>query len=105
MNDDQRTRREILRGAGAALLLPVLPAFVVGCKKDLACTDTTGLAPEKVALRTTMEYVDATPNPTKTCANCQLFKPAAPDACGECSLVPGPIHPKGYCKSWTEKAG
>jgi hypothetical protein len=31
----------------------------------------------------------------RTCANCQLYQPAAAGACGACTLVKGPIHPEG----------
>ncbi|MFO0667247.1 MAG: high-potential iron-sulfur protein [Polyangiaceae bacterium] len=54
-------------------------------------------------MRKTLDYSDASADPAKTCANCQLYKPAAPDQCGSCTLLKGTIHPKGFCKSWAAK--
>ncbi len=101
------TRREALRLTvlfGAAASAPAMLA--VGCgKKELSCTDTAGLAPADANLRGQLGYVDKSTEAEKNCANCQFYKPAAPDACGGCNLMKGPINPKGYCKSWAKKQG
>lgn len=99
MKNDKLSRREAMRG----LAILAAGSALVACKKDLTCTDTAGLAPEDVATRTTLEYADKTPVASKTCDGCQLYKPTAPDACGACTVVKGPINPKGYCKSWVQK--
>jgi hypothetical protein len=93
------------------LLLAVVAgaaATATACKKapaELTCTDTEGLTPAERALRVeTLAYVDRTPYPAKTCDACQLYRPAAPDACGGCSVLKGPVHPRGYCTSWIARA-
>jgi len=98
------SRREALRGT---VFLMVLAA----CgkkeeKKELSCTDTSGLSPADVEMRNvTLAYVEKTPDPAKRCDNCQQFKAApAPGACGGCTILKGPINPAGYCKSWVQKA-
>lgn len=82
--------------AGSAL-------FGVACKKELACTDTTGLAPMDVQMRTSLGYVDRSPQPAKTCDNCLQYKAAGENQCGGCNVLKGPVHPKGYCNSWAAK--
>lgn len=67
----------------------------------LTCTDVSGLAPADAQLRTTVAYVDQSPEAGKTCSNCSLFTaPAAEGECGGCTAVKGPIHPDGYCTLW-----
>ena len=70
-------------------------------EEGFSCMDTSGLTDADIAMRGQVNYVDMTPDPEKTCANCQLY--TAPEAgmqCGGCTVVKGPIHPKGYCDLW-----
>ncbi len=98
------SRREMLRASAIAGAAGLVPAWLVGCgKKELSCTDTAGLSAADLTMRTTLGYVDASPEPAKNCANCMLYKPGAPEACGGCQVVKGQINPKGYCKSWATK--
>ncbi len=80
---------------------------VLGCKRKLpsSCTDTTGLQPDEVQARNTLDYRDATPFPDRTCEGCQQFVAAPADgACATCKVLRGPVHPNGYCKSFSKKA-
>lgn len=105
MTDRIYSRRDALRisltvlGAGGA-------AFAaMGCgKKELACTDTSALSADDVSARTALAYVDKSPDAAKMCSGCMQFIPAAPDQCGGCKVVKGPINPAGYCKVWGAKA-
>ena len=54
-------------------------------------------------VRVSLQYVDNSVEAGKMCSLCQQFIPAAPDACGTCKVVKGPINPKGYCKSFAAK--
>jgi hypothetical protein len=87
----------------AATLLSGCKSGGGGGSKALSCTDTSSLAPMDAQLRTALGYIDATPNPSQKCLTCIQYVPAAPDACGTCKLVKGPINPEGYCKSWAAK--
>lgn len=98
-NEKALSRRDAMR----SLVIFAAGSALVACKKELVCTDTSGLAPQDAATRTTLEYTDKSAIASKECAGCQLFKPAAPDACGACTVVKGPINPRGYCKSWVQK--
>ena len=66
-----------------------------------SCTDTSGLTDAQIQQRQNVNYVDDSPNPEQVCSNCQLFtQPEAGAQCGGCQVVPGPIHPEGYCDLW-----
>ena len=111
------TRRELLAraalGAGAALVSRCsggggagrdLSAEIARYDPALACTDTSRLWPAEAATRKTNAYVDRSPHPDRFCFLCKNFvAPPDPRACGTCTTVKGPIHPLGWCQSWTEK--
>lgn len=103
MSNQIYSRRDALR----TVSLTVLAAGAwgtLGCsKKELTCVDTTGLTPDEITARTTLGYVDKTPEPAKLCSNCIQYVPAAPDKCGGCKVLKGPVHPSGYCKVWAAK--
>jgi hypothetical protein len=100
---EKLSRRDMLqRGAafGAALVVGA------GCGKEtkaLSCIDTTSLSAADAQVRTSLAYVDGSVEPGKMCSSCQQFIAAAPDACGTCKVVKGPINPKGFCKSFVAK--
>jgi len=70
----------------------------------LNCNDVSGLTDEQKQARTALEYVEVTPQADKTCDNCNFWQAGQANACGGCTLIQGPINPKGYCKSWVAKA-
>ena len=98
------SRRDVLQQSAA---LSALAVFGVACGKSAPpapiCTDTTGLAAGDVTLRTTLGYVDVSTQPGKTCLGCAQFVAGAPNACGTCKILKGPINPGGYCKSFAAK--
>jgi hypothetical protein len=106
--DEKLSRRDALQ-RGAAI--GVISAFgAIGCGKEkraaLSCTDTGGLAPDALALRTSpaVAYVDRATEPGKSCAQCQQFVPApSADVCGTCKVLKGPINPNGSCKLFVVK--
>lgn len=68
---------------------------------SFSCTDTSGLTDAQIQQRQATNYVDESPNPDQLCNNCQLFtEPEEGAQCGGCQVVPGPIHPEGYCDLW-----
>jgi hypothetical protein len=77
----------------------LLLALASACKKaSFQCTDVTGLTPDEITARTTLQYGDAAPDPNRTCEKCQQFVPS--EGCGTCKLLKGPIHPRGTCKAF-----
>ena len=98
----QCTRRQLLNIGGALSLASLLPWAGVRAE-DLICTDRSDLTPAQKAQRGAQHYVDASPmGKSKNCDNCAVFQPAADHACGSCLILPGPIHPAGYCDAWTD---
>lgn len=104
MKKDTITRRNMLRDTALLGLAGLVPASLLACgKKELSCSDTSGLSPAETSLRTSLAYVDKSGDTSKTCSNCTLYKAAAPEQCGSCNLVKGKIHPGGYCNSWAKR--
>ncbi|MCS6799678.1 MAG: high-potential iron-sulfur protein [Myxococcota bacterium] len=101
-------RRTWITGA-AVVACGGLGRWLVGCSKPadggaLACTDTTGLTDQEKAIRAQLEYVDRSTVAGQNCANCRFWVPAPREgACGGCTLIRGPIHPEGHCKSWVTR--
>ncbi len=79
-------------------------ALLQGCgskNKELACTDLAGLSSQDRTTREQLKYVDHSPDAAKVCEGCRFWQVAPePNSCGACTLVKGPIHPKGHCNSW-----
>jgi hypothetical protein len=93
-------RALLVLGAGA-----VAPSLLAGCGGEeeaggLSCNQTGGLNATQLAQRTTQEYVEHSTTPNEKCENCRFFTAGAPDGCGTCTVVPGPIHPDGHSKLW-----
>jgi hypothetical protein len=102
--DEKLSRREILQRGAALGALAVVGTGACGKEaKPLSCTDTMSLSAADAQVRTSLAYVDISTDPAKTCTNCQQFIPAAPNTCGTCKVVKGPINPKGNCKSYVAK--
>ena len=64
----------------------------------------TGIAPADLAVRQqTAAYAEVAADQAKRCALCAQYIPAAPNACGGCKVVKGPINPEGGCKLFVPK--
>ncbi|MBK8170865.1 MAG: high-potential iron-sulfur protein [Sandaracinaceae bacterium] len=106
MADKLISRRDLLKkSAFWGIAVVVGPALLNGgCGSDApVCTDTAGLSQPEIAMRTANAYVDRTPEPAKTCANCNFFESRGESACGGCKVLKGPIAPAGYCRLWAAK--
>jgi len=97
------SRRDALAKVSLTVLSAGILGSSLGCgKKELTCTDTSGLSADEAAARKTLDYADKTPDPAKNCANCLQFVKGEPDKCGSCKVLKGPVHPAGYCKVWAK---
>jgi hypothetical protein len=103
--NERLSRRDVLQKSAAFGVLAVVGT--AGCGKSEpkgpSCSDTTSLSAADAQVRTSLAYVDNSLDPAKICSNCQQFLPAAPDTCGACKVLKGPINPKGNCKSFAPK--
>ena len=66
------------------------------------CVDPAKMDNGAAALRTSLNYVETSPDPAKTCAACAFFT-AGTGACGSCQIFGGPANSKGHCDSWGPK--
>lgn len=94
------SRRVVLSGGARFLLaLGLLPLAARKALAAEACADAES------GLRVPLHYVEASPDPAKTCSGCSFFKADGADtpACGMCQIFNGPANPKGHCDSWSKK--
>lgn len=63
---------------------------------DKVCADPESLDSDAKSMRSSLNYVDASPDPGKTCSKCAFFEATA-DGCGTCQLLHGPVNSKGHC--------
>jgi hypothetical protein len=102
--DAKPSRRNVVQGGAVLGVMAAIGVAACGkAKKVLSCIDTTSLSATDAQVRTSLAYVDHSTEPGRSCANCQQFLPAAPDACGSCKVVKGPINPGGNCKSFVAR--
>ncbi len=83
----------------AGLLLGATHAVIAA---DKVCVDPATLDGGAKSMRSSLNYVDASPDPAKACALCAFFQ-ASGDGCGTCQLLNGPVNSKGHCDSWGPK--
>jgi hypothetical protein len=70
-----------------------------------SCNDVSALSADQRAGRNALGYEDATSQPGKTCAKCTQYVPAEKiSECGKCKVLPGSVHPNGYCRAFTAKS-
>lgn len=111
MQDGTLSRRRLLKGTGVAVAAVSAGGWLLaGCqdggdKKEAAldCTDLSELGQQQKQTRKSLNYVEESKEKGKQCDNCRYWQPPKKEgSCGTCQLVPGPIHPKGYCDSYTK---
>ena len=105
MTKETLSRRAMLRRGVQLAMITSSPALIHGCSKGtLECTDLAGLAQADKQLRAAQNYKDVSPfGDERNCVNCEFFRSAGADQCGTCTVVKGPINPRGYCDSWVKK--
>ncbi|MBM4361363.1 MAG: high-potential iron-sulfur protein [Deltaproteobacteria bacterium] len=86
-------RREALL---AALGLPVVAAC--GGAKEFSCDDARQVSAAEREKRTAQQYADRTTRPGERCAGCTQYQGPPSGSCGTCKLLPGPVHPEGWCR-------
>ena len=99
------SRRQILERGIRLALVGSTPILLNACSKpELHCEDVSALSEDDRALRSQLEYRDLSPYAeTKSCSKCAFYKAGKKNECGKCTLVKGPINPRGYCNSWSAK--
>ncbi|MCA9554475.1 MAG: hypothetical protein KC933_30855 [Myxococcales bacterium] len=67
-----------------------------------ACGDPATLDEQSKTLRSTLQYVPASPHADKSCKLCMQYTEESP-TCGACKLFTGGVSPAGYCLSFAPK--
>lgn len=101
-------RRHSLRVLGAGGLSAVGLLSLAGCGGDEEESSGGGggegcdapIDAQSQQLRTTLQYVDESPQSDKFCRNCAQYVADQHGACGGCNVFTGPVQPGGYCLSW-----
>jgi high potential iron-sulfur protein len=94
------TRRRIVQMGMQIASIGALPLGVMSAKAADTCSDAAS-----EGLRTSLHYTAAGPDPAQTCSACAFFsKDDASQACGKCTIMSGPVNPKGHCDSWSAKS-
>lgn len=106
---DNVTRKDFLKKlAGSSVAVAAGASLITACGESKPakdpCTDTSGLSESDKTMRQNLGYVEKTPDVSKNCKNCQLYKmPEGGSKCGGCTLFGGPVTDNGYCNSWVAK--
>lgn len=110
MSNERMGRRDAVRHLLVLSASVAMPAVLVAACKGggggasaLSCSDTTGLTPDEIKLRTDLAYTEPSVDPTKACEKCNFYRAAGAGACGACTLIKGGINPTGSCKSYVAK--
>jgi hypothetical protein len=102
--NDRIHRREALRHLAVVSISAFAPAMLAACSKKPSCSDLSGLSTDEVNQRNSIAaYTETAMDASKRCSLCAQFVPAAPNACGSCKVVKGPINPEGTCKLFVAK--
>ena len=95
------SRRHFIASAATLAGLGGLASACADPVAAAACDGYDALAPQDLASREALKYVDQSPKPAELCTNCRLYNaPAGGSPCGGCQLFQGPVAPLGWCASW-----
>jgi len=99
------SRRELMgHGARISLAGLLIGATRAASATDKVCADPKSLDSGAQSMRSSLNYVDASPDPAKTCSKCAFFE-ATSDGCGTCQLLHGPVDGKGHCDGFGAAEG
>jgi len=103
MSHHDVSRRKLLaRGAVLPLAgFAMLTARAAGAA-EAACADPTKMDSGQVSIRESLNYVEASKDPTMVCGGCGFFNEPKGN-CGGCMIFNGPVNAKGHCDSWAPK--
>lgn len=116
MHQLESRKNFIKRCAFAIPSLVGIGVIVIGCNSDerdkkkdnnnasTDCSDLSGVSENDIKTRRNFNYVEASPDKSKTCDQCNLYiLPKINTTCGGCMLFKGPVHAVGTCTYWAQK--
>jgi hypothetical protein len=102
----EMNRRDAFKPLLAVSAAVALPSLLLACSKKPDCTNVSDLSADDLRIRNEVaKYVDQTTEAAKRCSSCAQFVAAAPQQCGGCKIVKGPINPDGNCTLFVLKQG
>jgi len=97
------SRRKLMDdGVRISLAGLLIGATCAATAADKVCADPATLDSGAKSMRSSLNYVDTAPDPSKACSLCAFFQASA-EGCGTCQLLNGPVNSKGHCDSWGAK--
>jgi len=104
--DHKLNRRDALKPIAAMSVAVVASGWLLACSKKQDCNDVGALSADELHTRNEVaKYVDQSMEAAKRCSACAQYVAAAPDKCGGCKIVKGPINPNGGCILFAAKQG
>jgi hypothetical protein len=103
MSKEPMVRREALRRLAMFTTAALPAAWLLACSKAPNCEDTSALSPEELEVRKNAEYAAQAMQVSKKCDGCAQWIAPAPDKCGGCKVIKGPIVAEGSCKLFAPK--
>jgi hypothetical protein len=99
-------RRAAFKPLLALSAAALAPGLLSACSRKPDCNDVGALSADELRVRNEVaKYVDQTMEAAKRCSACVQFIASAPNQCGGCKIVKGPINPDGYCTLFALKQG
>jgi len=94
------TRRRLM-GLGLQVISAcAIPLGVMRANAADTCTDAAS-----EGLRDSLHYTATAPDPTQVCGGCAFYsQDDVTQPCGKCTILSGPVTPKGHCDSWSTKS-
>lgn len=108
--DKKISRRTVLL---RCIQLPIGGSVLLGLaacgskeSNSMVCADPTKMNSAEESVRRTLKYTETSPDPTKTCVDCEFFHAAeTAGGCGTCEMFNGKaVNPGGHCDSWSVDA-
>jgi hypothetical protein len=75
----------------------------VGAAAGKVCADPNSMDSGARELRKSLNYVEASTEPEKTCSVCGFFE-AGKEGCGSCQIFNGSVNAGGHCDFWARKS-
>jgi hypothetical protein len=107
MTNANLSRRKLLERSlqiplGGALLAAAAAAQAAA-PAGKVCVDFDQLDAGARSIRESLNYVEKSADPAKTCANCGFYE-AKGDGCGNCMIFTALANGNGFCDSWSSKS-
>jgi hypothetical protein len=106
MTNGNLSRRKLLeRGIQLPLggLFLATAGVQVAAAAEKVCADLNAMDSGQKSIRESLNYVEMSKDPAKTCGGCGFFE-APKDGCGTCMIFTGgPANAKGHCDAFSAK--